>query len=424
MNQEQNNLNSNNFNIQGNDGITNNVPLNNQSMNFNQQPINSQPQLTPSFSQPIMQETMPQPFESGNDNNQDFNNKPPKKMNLGLVIGIIAAVVVVAIAGVFISNKIIFNQGSNNNSESNKPIINNTNSDKIIKFSINRDSILALTNSEKLYGIGNVDGLGSGIERTDIPTLLASNVKTFKDEGGLYYLDNNNTLYRTGWNYEGGILDTFKKTYENVIHFDASMSFCLSIVTEDNQAYIDKNFGDSYCGLDDGTDGFKKVSDNVNMAISSYYYHGYIDKNNSLYISKDGKQYEKLLENIIDYQIVLSGDIYLDNNGNLYLYAFDYETQELKLELLLENVEEISYVYGIVKKEDNHFYKINLYNNEVKIDIIELDDNIRNILYYYNDDKIIYLNDKEEIVMYYQGEQYKTLDNTVDSIKDMLNFIS
>ena len=97
MNQEQNNLNPNNFNTQGNNGIPNNQPLNNQSFNqgmgVNQQPINPQPQPTPSSQQPInqmnMQQPIPQPmntFESGNASNQSFNSKPTKKINLGLII--------------------------------------------------------------------------------------------------------------------------------------------------------------------------------------------------------------------------------------------------------------------------------------------------------------------------------------------------
>ena len=100
MNQEQNNLNPNNFNTQGNNGIPNNQPLNNQGMEFNQQPINHKPQPTISFQQQIMQEPAPQPantFERGNTNNQNFNSKTPKKMNLGLIIGIVVAVVVIGV---------------------------------------------------------------------------------------------------------------------------------------------------------------------------------------------------------------------------------------------------------------------------------------------------------------------------------------
>lgn len=134
MNQEQNNLNQNNFNTQGNNGIPNNQPLNNQSFNqgmgFNQQPINPQPQPTPSYEQPIMQEPTPQPmnntFESGSASNQNFNSKPPKKMNLGLIIGIVAVVAVVGV-GIVFGSKLLSNGGSNNNNSETSN--NNSNSD-------------------------------------------------------------------------------------------------------------------------------------------------------------------------------------------------------------------------------------------------------------------------------------------------------
>lgn len=142
MNQEQNNLNPNNFNTQvntqGNNGILNNQTLNNQS--FNQQSINPQPQPTPSFQQPIIQESTPQPmnniFESGNANNQNLNSKPSKKMNLGLVIGIVVAVIVIAIVGVFLLNK------NNSNGSSNSLFGSNTK--KITKEDINNYNLKSL----------------------------------------------------------------------------------------------------------------------------------------------------------------------------------------------------------------------------------------------------------------------------------------
>ena len=143
MNQEQNNLNPNNFKTQGNNGIPDNQPLNqnfNNTLNqnvvqnpnvsqstFNQQPINPQPQLTPSFQQPIMQESTPKPvnnaFESGIANNQNLNSKPPKKMSLGLIIGIVITVVAIVLAIIFLpklfsnKDKDIINQPSSQNGQ-------------------------------------------------------------------------------------------------------------------------------------------------------------------------------------------------------------------------------------------------------------------------------------------------------------------
>lgn len=153
MNQEQNNLNQNNFNTQSNNGIPNNQPLNNQSFNntfnqnvvqnqnvnqstFNQQPINPQPQIqpTPSFQQPIMQEPTSQPmnntFESGYVSNQNLNSKPPKKINLGLIIGIVAVVAVVGIGALLLFNK-PSSQNNNNGTTTNANVVYNDSSRNI-----------------------------------------------------------------------------------------------------------------------------------------------------------------------------------------------------------------------------------------------------------------------------------------------------
>lgn len=125
MNQEQNNLNTNYFNTQGNNEIPNNGPLNNQNFNqnmsVNQQPINAKPQPMTGFQQQIMQEpplqSMNNAFNSGNANNQNLNSKPSKKINLGLIIGIVAVVAVIGIGLVF-GSKLLSNGSNNSGSES------------------------------------------------------------------------------------------------------------------------------------------------------------------------------------------------------------------------------------------------------------------------------------------------------------------
>lgn len=102
MNQKQNNLNSNNFNIQGNNRISNNQPLqdrqsfnnsfNSNVGNVNGPTFNAQSAIKPlppfkspptnSFQQPIIQDPQPQPVSSfESNNNQSFNNKLTQKMN-------------------------------------------------------------------------------------------------------------------------------------------------------------------------------------------------------------------------------------------------------------------------------------------------------------------------------------------------------
>lgn len=102
MNQE----NQNDFNLQGNNDVPNNQPLNsqdiNQDANINQQPITQGP--------------IPQSintFEGGAVDNQNININSPKKINLGLIIGIVT-VVVVATIGIVFGSKILSNKEDDN----------------------------------------------------------------------------------------------------------------------------------------------------------------------------------------------------------------------------------------------------------------------------------------------------------------------
>ena len=108
MNQEQNNLNPNNFNTQGNNGMPNNQPLqNNQNLNntFNQdvqpsanvnhQTFSSHPQTPPNYQQPINQVNMQQPTQPV---------KPKKNKGLkilaivgGVIVGIILLAIIISI---------------------------------------------------------------------------------------------------------------------------------------------------------------------------------------------------------------------------------------------------------------------------------------------------------------------------------------
>lgn len=165
MNQEQNNFNHNNFNMQGNNGIPNNHPLNNfnQNSNVNQPVINNQQlqnnqgvqqgtnnnhpifnpqqQPTPNYQEPINQMNMQQPtqqpintFENISNNNENITNNPQKKTKLGLIIGIVVAVIVVVI-GIVFGIKLLSNNGSNNSTSSKNNVggTNNYSFDDITK---------------------------------------------------------------------------------------------------------------------------------------------------------------------------------------------------------------------------------------------------------------------------------------------------
>lgn len=203
MDYEQNNLNQDNFNTQGNNGIPNNQPLNNQNFNqgmsFNQQPINSQPQQTSNFQQPINQINMQQPtlqpvnnsFENVDLNNQNSNNKPPKKMNIGLIIGILAVIAVVVVGIVFgsklLSNNNIDNENLNNEAEK---------SDKNTNTSANNSSdpqlVIYLNNLKITLGKTTMDEI-----------IKNTNLKIIKDETNKYKgsTSNNPSLSSEDWIY-------------------------------------------------------------------------------------------------------------------------------------------------------------------------------------------------------------------------------
>ena len=130
MNQGQNNLNPNNFNVQGDNGISNNLSC------------NPQPQQTPIFQQPIMQESTPQSnntLESSNINDKNINITSKKKMNLGLIIGFIIIVGIIII-GITFGTKLL-----NKNDVNLKP--NNDGSD-ITDKNDNSDNNIGNTNED------------------------------------------------------------------------------------------------------------------------------------------------------------------------------------------------------------------------------------------------------------------------------------
>lgn len=113
MNQDFNDLNQDNLHTQGNNGMPNNQPL----------------------------------------NNQNFNSKPPKKMNLGLIIGIVAVVAVVGV-GVVFGIKLISNKNNNNNNSN----LSNRKNNSSVKMGNVEVEVLSgenRINNSGLYKIGD-----------------------------------------------------------------------------------------------------------------------------------------------------------------------------------------------------------------------------------------------------------------------------
>lgn len=250
MNQEQNSWNSNNFNTQGDNRISNDQLLNNQTFNqgmsFDQQSINPQPQLIPNYQQSIMQEHTPQhinnPLESGNSRNQNFNRKPLKKMNLGLIIGIVAVVAVVGVGIFFCSNLISKNKNDNNLSELNDEDIKITGNIELIG-EYKKDEYKILT---RVYEDGNffryVDNYNKTLD------ILDKNGKV------LFTMDNLANISYIGDGYfenSGfaedtfqiidikGNIQTFNTEYDNTFYYENDVLYYSYLNT--TQAYDLKN---------------------------------------------------------------------------------------------------------------------------------------------------------------------------------------
>lgn len=238
MNQD-NNFNQNDFNYQGNNGISNNQPLNNQSFNqgmeVNQQPINPHPQSVSNFQQSINQMNMQQPttqfmdniFENVDNNNQSFNNKPPKKMNLGLIIGGIVTVIVI-VTGLIIVPTLFNSNSSKLNNESN--VIDNIKNGTV-------ELTMTSSNTIKRYDEGiiyyeNYDYFETKNSENQF-VVVDSNGKqvlpiTEKKLNGEYkYLGDGYFIYNTK-NEEGQTVAVLVKNGKLIVSFDSYSSVSIS----------------------------------------------------------------------------------------------------------------------------------------------------------------------------------------------------
>ncbi len=362
------------------------------------------------------------------------NNKPKK--NLWLIIAAAVVVLVGIIVGVVLATKGngggSDNGGSDNNGSNGGSAVG---ANQISSISADFTTVVALSGDGTLYGVGEVEGLGgNSTAKVEEPAVLAKNVSSFIDDNTLYYLDKSGTLYRAGLNYDGGLLHTFEETYSNVVSYDTFSGFCLAVVTKSGDAYITngKLGTKNYCGLTESTDGFKKVASSVKKVVTGYHFNGYINNNNELWIaSSSDKEYSKKLDNVIDDGYDQFTHYFLTSDGNLYkIDASSYDT-----ELVETGVASVG--DGFIKKKDGDYY---IYVDEgyyYPFDLTEVtekdgyykvsfEDGIQEIYYVYfvNSMKIVYLNKQGKIVMVSYNKEPKVVDNTISSIKDILDFIN
>ncbi len=179
MNQDFSNLNNSDAN-QSNNNILNNQALNNQSFSQNIG-INSQQNDQQSMNT----------FENYNTNNQNLNNKPPKKMNFGLIIGII--VVVVVCIGVVLGSKLISNKNINNETLNNKTEESDKNANTNVNKSSDVQLVVYLNDLKITLGKTTMDEI---IKNTDLEVIKdetnkhegsTSNKPSLSSEDWIYY---------------------------------------------------------------------------------------------------------------------------------------------------------------------------------------------------------------------------------------------
>ena len=439
MNQEHNNLNPNNFNTQGNNGIPNNQPLNNQSFNqgigVNQQPIN----------QMNIEQPTPQPmnniFDNGNANNQNLNSKPPKKLNLGLIIGGIAAVAVIVV-GIIMVPKLFNNNSNNNNNKANTESFDSNNSttinNKINKMDVSSEFIVSLTDSGDMYVIGKPFMEMNGKSEFSSVTLLADNVKKYANMG-YYYIDNNDNLYITGVDViNGGYIGKYKKIGENIKDVAGkSNGLGLIAVSNDGELYAYGDANHNSMGIEyQELTKFENIS-GVKEVYSSITLSAYVTNNGELYAHStyEAKPFTKVLDNVNE---IISSE----NDGKIIaltsagkIYEVDYNGEQVVASL-------ISDIEGVIATHSNGIYYL---KNGVVDDMFYFryyPNDVKNMMYMWDPDgavydeeiKYLYLNNQNQISLLHvkyeddnwnnvKNKDSKTLDYTIKNMKEIYEFI-
>ncbi len=384
MNQEQNNLNPNSFNTQGNNGIPNNQPLNNQNFNttfnqnvepntnvnqttFNQQAINSQPQSTPSFQQPIMQEPTPQPMntlESGNASNQKFNNKPPKKVNLGLIIGIVVAVVVI-IGGI-----LLFINKKNNNSSKSSINKNFSGKTKLVNTYANIDTQTSTENTNQIhFSIGDVDVGDDKVIDISGNTIVNAEYSKRTYLGDEYYAvnkDDNIVIIKN--NHEiFSFVDNANLIWGNLAYKSGVLYYTIKI---DNQKYVVAYSLTNKKELWKVKGESPFVLENNNIVVSSYNSYSIVNQNGNIIAAADKDT--KVYPTATDYYFKIVNNVIEIYNNSSKISELSLET---KNKVFYTFVSALSNGMFVIKEFDSNTWKTiyKVYDKDLKL-ITELDD--------------------------------------------------
>lgn len=362
--------------------------------------------------------------------NQDFNQnmsfnqtnsnevKVSKKSPIGLIIGIIVAIVVVA-AGIIIFNSMSGNDnngGTGNNDSSNGT---SSNSEKITQIKVDYNKVVALTEKGNMYVVqeGEYENYyGEGFAKDiETPKLIKSNVKEFFGDGHTY-LDKDNNLYKGGLNIVSG---GFYKEYIKL--------------------------GEGIKTVDSGTLGLIAISNSGDL-----YVYGHPD----YYIGSEKKQALTKIETkakVIDAELVRGVYFtYLTSEGELYAQKSMPEKVIIKQ---ADNIEKVEDKYITAKDgkifevsgSGNVFTLVEMTTQTTTTATSELKDS-KELLYStrkYNNGKesycYVYLNNKGKIVLYdktvettgYDNgmpiqditENKQELDCTIDNMSKIKDFV-
>ncbi len=386
MNQD---LNQDNYNTQGKNGMPNNQSLNNRNLNqgigVNQQVIDAQ-------QQPTIHESIPQSitntFKSGNDNNQNSNNNSPKKAKLGPAIGIVVSLVTIVLIIV-----IIFGRN-----------INNKNNDNIKDVPINEQYLDKTRNLKSEYEYKEIfDSYAVKLNKNTTYIIKSNknylvNLLQFSQGfvsriAGFYKTDNGTWgAYFNIITLNVSTLDEVKKDilssgYYNIV--DENSSYILSSNGQDYayNTYIDGTMIEvQISGTDDY---FNKMGLNKDDIIN-------IIKNIKTIINEDDLKEPYLVDKIINVKI--------NNNYKIKTYLMIVDVNNdvmngLNYSIELSNTEEngdysILDIYYQTNKRINNYNLTNIINNSPKT---YYDENTKSFIFDENNNKQIFKISKSDI---------------------------
>ncbi len=275
--------------------------------------------------------------DKNNLNSNNFNSKSPKKMNLGLIMVIVAVVAVVGV-GIVFGSKLLSNGGSNNNSNNGSATNNdssnqNLSSESISQIEIDPLFVITLTNSGKLYAIGYNSYYWGNTNKINLKetTLIAENVKSFSNDGR-FYISNDDELYISGVNYsEGGVYKQYKKVASNINKVTGTGIGYIALSNDGTlYAYGDKDYSGFGQKYDELTliNNISNVKD-VHLSLTTVYY---LTNNNELYAkTRQGNEaFEKILDNVESCNL----STITTKDGKIYQVVYDSSTKKVVAKLV------------------------------------------------------------------------------------------